>query len=99
MTASVILGALASVLLLPLIVTALRQRALVTMAVRNIGRRRGEAALVVGGALKLAGWRAVGGRHGRQPARRGLPAPPRWARRCRVAACGPSSSGSGPRGR
>jgi putative ABC transport system permease protein len=51
MTAAVILGALASVLLLPLIVTALRQRTLVTMAVRNIGRRPGEAALVVGGAL------------------------------------------------
>ena len=51
MTAVAILGALALLLLLPLAVAALRQRSLVIMAMRNIGRRRTEAMLVVGGAL------------------------------------------------
>jgi putative ABC transport system permease protein len=51
MTAVAILGALALLLLLPLAVAAARQRMLVSMAVRNIGRRRAEAALVVCGAL------------------------------------------------
>jgi putative ABC transport system permease protein len=50
-TAVAVLAALVGLLLLPLLVTALRQRALVTMARRNISRRRGEAALVVAGAL------------------------------------------------
>jgi putative ABC transport system permease protein len=50
-TAATVLGALVALLLLPLAVTALRQRTLVTMAMRNIRRRRGEAALVVAGAL------------------------------------------------
>ena len=51
MTAATILAALVALLLLPLAVTAVRQRTLVTMAMRNIRRRRGEAALVVAGAL------------------------------------------------
>jgi putative ABC transport system permease protein len=51
MTAITVLAALVAVLLLPLAVTAVRQRTLVTMAMRNIRRRRGEAALVVAGAL------------------------------------------------
>lgn len=51
MTAATVLAALVALLLLPLAVTALRQRTLVTMAMRNIRRRRGEAALVVAGAL------------------------------------------------
>ena len=51
MTAATVLAAVVAVLLLPLAVTALRQRTLVTMAMRNIRRRRGEAALVVAGAL------------------------------------------------
>ena len=46
-----VLGVVALVLLLPLIVAALRQRTLFTMAIRNISRRRAEAILVVGGAL------------------------------------------------
>jgi putative ABC transport system permease protein len=46
-----VLAALVALLLLPLAVTALRQRTLVRMAMRNIRRRRGEAALVVAGAL------------------------------------------------
>ena len=46
-----LLGGVALLLLLPLVVAALRQRTLFTMAVRNIGRRRAEAVLVVGGAL------------------------------------------------
>jgi putative ABC transport system permease protein len=50
-TAATVLAALVALLLLPLAVTALRQRTLVTMAMRNIRRRRGEAALVVAGAL------------------------------------------------
>jgi putative ABC transport system permease protein len=50
-TAVAVLAALVGLLLLPLLVTAVRQRALVTMARRNISRRRGEAALVVAGAL------------------------------------------------
>jgi putative ABC transport system permease protein len=50
-TAATVLAALVALLLLPLAVTALRQRTLVTMAMRNILRRRGEAALVVAGAL------------------------------------------------
>lgn len=51
MTAATVLAALVALLLLPLAVTAVRQRTLVTMALRNIRRRRGEAALVVAGAL------------------------------------------------
>lgn len=51
MTVVAVLAALVGLLLLPLLVTAVRQRALVTMARRNISRRRGEAALVVAGAL------------------------------------------------
>ena len=51
MNAVVVLGAIALLLLLPLIVAGLRQRMLVSMAIRNIGRRRAEAILVVGGAL------------------------------------------------
>ncbi len=51
MTATTVLAALVALLLLPLAVTAVRQRTLVTMAMRNIRRRRGEAALVVAGAL------------------------------------------------
>ena len=51
MTAATVLAALALLLLLPLIVAALRQRTLVSMAIRNIGRRRAEALLVVAGAL------------------------------------------------
>jgi putative ABC transport system permease protein len=50
-TAATVLAALVVLLLLPLAVAALRQRTLVTMAMRNIRRRRGEAALVVAGAL------------------------------------------------
>lgn len=46
-----VLGGIALLLLLPLIVAAIRQRTLFTMAIRNIGRRRAEAILVVGGAL------------------------------------------------
>src|ERR671919_1717405 len=51
MTGVAILTALALLLLTPLAVAALRQRTLVTMALRNIGRRRAEAILVVAGAL------------------------------------------------
>src|ERR687896_1761422 len=51
MTALVILGIVALLLLVPLAVAAARQRTLVTMAVRNIDRRRAEAILVVAGAL------------------------------------------------
>jgi putative ABC transport system permease protein len=47
----VFLGGVALVLLLPLIIAALRQRTLFTMAIRNISRRRAEAILVVAGAL------------------------------------------------
>jgi putative ABC transport system permease protein len=50
-TAVAVLAALVGLLLLPLLWTAVRQRGLVTMAGRNISRRRGEAALVVAGAL------------------------------------------------
>jgi putative ABC transport system permease protein len=50
-TAVAVLAALVGLLLLPLLVTAVRQPGLVTMARRNISRRRGEAALVVAGAL------------------------------------------------
>jgi putative ABC transport system permease protein len=50
-TAATVLAVIVALLLLPLAVTALRQRTLVTMAMRNIRRRRGEAALVVAGAL------------------------------------------------
>jgi putative ABC transport system permease protein len=46
-----VLGGVALLLLLPLIVAALRQRTLFTMAIRNISRRRAEAILVVAGAL------------------------------------------------
>jgi putative ABC transport system permease protein len=51
MTALIVLGALCVALLVPLVAAAVRQRSLAVMAVRNIGRRRGEAALVIGGAL------------------------------------------------
>jgi putative ABC transport system permease protein len=51
MSAAVVLTGLCLLLALPLAVTAVRQRALAVMALRNVGRRRTEAALVVGGAL------------------------------------------------
>jgi putative ABC transport system permease protein len=51
MTAVAVLTGLCLLLALPLAVTAVRQRALAAMALRNVGRRRTEAALVVGGAL------------------------------------------------
>ncbi len=51
MNAVTVLGAIALLLLLPLIVAGVRQRTLVSMALRNIGRRRAEAILVVAGAL------------------------------------------------
>ena len=51
MTTAAVLAAVALLLLLPLAVAALRQPTLVTMALRNIKRRRAEAALVVAGAL------------------------------------------------
>jgi putative ABC transport system permease protein len=50
-TAVAVLTGLCLLLALPLAVTAVRQRALAAMALRNIGRRRTEAALVIGGAL------------------------------------------------
>jgi putative ABC transport system permease protein len=50
-TALGILGVVALLLLAPLAVAAVRQRTLFTMALRNIGRRRAEAVLVVAGAL------------------------------------------------
>jgi putative ABC transport system permease protein len=50
-TGLAILGIVALLLLAPLAVAALRQRTLFTMALRNIGRRRAEAVLVVAGAL------------------------------------------------
>ena len=46
-----VLGTIALILLLPLIVASVRQRTMVSMAIRNIGRRRAEAILVVAGAL------------------------------------------------
>ncbi len=51
MTAVIVLGIVALLLLAPLAIAALRQRTLFTMASRNIGRRRAEAVLVVAGAL------------------------------------------------
>jgi putative ABC transport system permease protein len=51
MTGLAVIGAIALVLLVPLLWAAIRQRGLVAMAVRNIGRRRAEALLVVAGAL------------------------------------------------
>src|SRR5918995_6933017 len=51
MTALAVLGIVAFFLLAPLAVSALRQGTLFTMALRNIGRRRAEAVLVVAGAL------------------------------------------------
>jgi putative ABC transport system permease protein len=51
MSAGAVLATAVLVLLVPLAVTALRHRSLATMARRNIGRRRTEAMLVVGGAL------------------------------------------------
>ena len=51
MTALTVPGIVALLLLAPLAVAALRQRTHVTMALRNIGRRRAEAVLVVAGAL------------------------------------------------
>jgi|GEM_PF-1132725 len=51
MTTAVVLTGLCLLLTLPLAVTAVRQRALAAMALRNVGRRRTEVALVVGGAL------------------------------------------------
>jgi putative ABC transport system permease protein len=50
-TALTVLGIVALLLLAPLAVAAVRQRTLFSMAVRNIGRRRAEAILVVAGAL------------------------------------------------
>ena len=51
MTALALICSIAIVLAAPLVWTAVRHHGLVSMAVRNIGRRRSEAALVVGGAL------------------------------------------------
>lgn len=51
MTVVAVIAAIALLLLAPLVWTAVRNRGLVTMSVRNIGRRRSEAALVVAGAL------------------------------------------------
>jgi putative ABC transport system permease protein len=51
MTASLLLGALVAVLLVPLVYTALRHRSLVPLATRNVTRRRGEAVLIVAGSL------------------------------------------------
>jgi putative ABC transport system permease protein len=51
MTVLAVLGIVALLLLAPLAVSALRQRTLFTMALRNIGRRRAEAVLVIAGAL------------------------------------------------
>jgi putative ABC transport system permease protein len=50
-SAVVVLGAIALLLLFPLVVVGVRQRTLVSMALRNIRRRRAEAILVVAGAL------------------------------------------------
>jgi len=46
-----ILIAVVVILGLPLLIAGIGQRSLFSMAVRNIGRRRGEAALVVLGAV------------------------------------------------
>ncbi|HZK51265.1 MAG TPA: FtsX-like permease family protein, partial [Actinomycetota bacterium] len=46
-----VLGTIALLMLLPLMVAGVRQRTMVSMAIRNIGRRRSEAILVVAGAL------------------------------------------------
>ena len=51
MTAAAVIAALALLLLFPLVVAAVRQPTVLAMAMRNIGRRRAEAALVVAGAL------------------------------------------------
>ena len=51
MTPVAILGAIAGLLLLPLAISVVRHRSLGALAVRNLGRRRGEAALVTAGAL------------------------------------------------
>ena len=51
MIAVAALSAIALLLLAPLLWTAIRQRGLVTMAIRNIARRRSEAILIVVGAL------------------------------------------------
>ena len=51
MTTAAVLAVIALLLLLPLAVAALRQWTLVTMALRNISRRRAEAVLVVAGAM------------------------------------------------
>jgi putative ABC transport system permease protein len=51
MTATTTLGAIAAALLLPLLLSLVRNRNLGSMAVRNLRRRRGEAALVVAGSL------------------------------------------------
>jgi putative ABC transport system permease protein len=51
MSSVAILSAVVGILALPLLVTGFRQRSLVTMALRNVGRRRGEAALIVLGAV------------------------------------------------
>jgi putative ABC transport system permease protein len=50
-TTVAVLTGLCLLLALPLAVTAVRQPALAAMALRNVGRRRTEAALVIGGAL------------------------------------------------
>jgi putative ABC transport system permease protein len=51
MTTFLALAAVSLALLAPLIVTAVRHRTLVAMTMRNIGRRRSEALLVVAGAM------------------------------------------------
>ncbi|MFA9446673.1 FtsX-like permease family protein [Egicoccus sp. AB-alg6-2] len=48
---TVVLAALAALLLAPLVFAAARHRTLLALAIRNIRRRRSEALLVVGGAL------------------------------------------------
>ncbi len=51
MTAVALLGALVAALLLPLVVSLARNRTLGVLALRNLRRRPGEAALVVAGSL------------------------------------------------
>jgi putative ABC transport system permease protein len=51
MTALTVLAGLAGLLLLPLVVSLVRNRTLGTMALRNLRRRRGEAALIIAGSL------------------------------------------------
>ena len=51
MTAVTVLGVIVGVLLLPLLVSLVRNRSLGSLAVRNLRRRRGEAILVIAGSL------------------------------------------------